>query len=204
MGLILTLCSAILYVFGFEQLTINITVVVLLVFVTGGMHLDGLADTFDGLTGSRDREEMLRIMRDSRIGAMGVIAVCCALLLKVALLASIPVGLRNTALVLMCVNSRWSLAAQMSKFSYARDTGKAKAFMENKDRKIFYMSSVVAAIIVFVIWPFKGLLTMFLSGSAGYLFCKHVNSRLQGITGDTLGASNEIVEIVTLFCICLI
>jgi adenosylcobinamide-GDP ribazoletransferase len=66
------------------------------------------------------------------------------------------------------------------------------------------MATVAAGIIVLVVWPIKGLLIMFLSGSAGYLFCKYVSSRLQGITGDTLGAANELVEIATLFLICIL
>ncbi len=68
-----------------------VLVVVLLSF-SGGLHLDGLADTADGFLSSRPRERILEIMKDSHIGAMGVIAIVCVLLLKFAALASLPAG----------------------------------------------------------------------------------------------------------------
>ena len=68
----------------------SVIVVLLLVLLTGGLHLDGLADTCDGFYAGRSKEEILKVMKDSRIGVMGAVALCADLLLKVSLLADIP------------------------------------------------------------------------------------------------------------------
>ncbi|HAD03513.1 MAG TPA: adenosylcobinamide-GDP ribazoletransferase, partial [Desulfuromonas sp.] len=80
---------------------------VLLVLLTGGLHLDGVADVADGLGGGRDAAARLRIMKDSRVGAMGVVALILVLLLKYQALAAFPAGERTIALLLMPAAGRW-------------------------------------------------------------------------------------------------
>ncbi|MDP2943504.1 MAG: adenosylcobinamide-GDP ribazoletransferase, partial [Candidatus Omnitrophota bacterium] len=100
------------------------------IIITGGIHLDGFADTCDGFYGKRSREDILKIMRDSHIGAMGATSLTALLLLKFAILSSVAQEDLLKILVITAVFARWSqvLACTISK--YARDEGKAKYFIE--------------------------------------------------------------------------
>ena len=99
----------------------GILITILIIF-TGALHLDGLADTIDGLAGGNSKEEILQIMRDSNTGAIGVVGLIMTLLLKYAALVNIPYEIKNQILVAMPVISRWSMV-QLSLFSqYARPT----------------------------------------------------------------------------------
>src|SRR5579884_14151 len=90
------------------QLALAAVLVVGLVILTGGLHLDGLMDTCDGLLGGSTRERKLEIMRDSRVGSFGVLGGACILLLKFALFASVRVHAIPLALLLMLPTTRWT------------------------------------------------------------------------------------------------
>ena len=108
--------------------------VVVLAGFSGCLHLDGLADTADGLLSSRPRERQLEIMRDSHVGAMGVIAIVGVWLLKFAALASVmPRHLWATAL-LMSLAGRCAIVVQMAILPYARTTGLASVFYRRPRR----------------------------------------------------------------------
>ncbi len=93
-----------------------ILIIALLIVLTGAIHLDGFVDTLDGLAGGRDKATTLEIMKDSRIGAIGVIGVVVLLLVKYASMVNIPRGFLWKALLLMPVIGRWSMA-QLCYFS---------------------------------------------------------------------------------------
>ena len=93
--------------------------VVLLAAVTGAFHLDGLADTADGLYGHREREKALAIMKDSRVGAMGLVAVACVLIVKAAAVGSIIHG-RFLALMIVPAYARSAMMAGIRFLPYAR------------------------------------------------------------------------------------
>ena len=96
----------------------------LTVWVTGGLHLDGLADTADGLGGGRTPEEALRIMKDSRVGAFGVISLILALVLKFSLFLSLATQTRGAGVLLLFpVISRWSMVLLAYLSPYARAEG---------------------------------------------------------------------------------
>ena len=88
LGLILVAVNSLLSYFGFKELFINSALVALLIVFTGGLHLDGLADTFDALLSRKRKAEMLEIMRDSHIGTMGVLSLIVVILFKISLLCS--------------------------------------------------------------------------------------------------------------------
>lgn len=201
LGLILTGANEFLYFLGFEKFFINIIIVILLVFLTGGIHLDGLADTSDAFLSRRNKEEMLNIMRDSRIGAMGVLSLISIILLKITFISSISMSLKAISLILMCVLSRWSLVLSMFLFSYAREEGKAKTFIQGSNLKVFIFSTIFTLSCVFIVYKVWGLLIMAIIALVSYILGKVVTNKIGGITGDTLGATNEIVEIAILFII---
>ena len=203
-GLILAGLSRALFAMHFFELTTAAVLVVALAVITGGMHLDGLSDTFDAAMSGKDKERCLEIMRDPHSGAMGVISIVCVLLLKVVFIFSLSPRDLPVALVLMCVLSRWSLVEAMFFFPYARSEGKAKIFTSNINFRILLLATSIALIFAMLALRMKGLLLFIIAGLGTWLFSKLISRKIGGITGDTLGALNELIEVVVLFSICIL
>jgi adenosylcobinamide-GDP ribazoletransferase len=204
LGLVLAGINSLFLKINFPELSINIILVVSLIVLTGGLHLDGLADTFDALFSRKNKQGMLEIMRDSRIGAMGVLSLISIVLLKIAFLSSLSVSLKTTALLLMCILSRWALVLCMFLFPYARKEGKAKVFIQGMTLKILILSTLIALASTFAIYKIKGLLVFVIIALNGYTISKFINNKIGGITGDILGAINELNEVIALFSICIL
>jgi len=204
LGLILTGADRFLYFLNFEQFFINISLVVFLIALTGGLHLDGLADTVDAFLSRKNKEDMLKIMRDSRIGAMGVLGIISIVLLKISFLSSISVSSKTTALLLMCILSRWALVLSMFLFPYARQEGKAKIFIHGTNLKVFAFSAIVTLFCVILFCKPQNLVIIAVIMPITFIIGRFITNRIGGITGDTLGASNELIEVVTLFSICVL
>jgi adenosylcobinamide-GDP ribazoletransferase len=204
LGLVLAGINCLLLLLNFPRLSIDIILVVMLIFLTGGIHLDGLADTIDAILSGRKSDEMLKIMRDPHIGAMGVLGIISIILLKISLLYSIGEALKPISLILMCSLSRWSLVFAMFSFPYAREEGKAKVFIQGINPKIFILSTSLTLFLVFASWKFKGLLILFIAAISSYITARFINKKISGITGDTLGMINEITEASVLFGVCIL
>ena len=203
-GLVLAGLSSVLFALHFYELTVAIVLVVALAAITGGIHLDGLSDTFDALASGKDKEKCLEIMRDSHSGAMGVISIVCALLLKAGFIFSLGLHDYLPALILICVLSRWSMVSAIFLFPYARSEGKAGVFMNNINLRIFLLATGIALVLTLLVWQIKGLLLFIIAGFVAWLFSKLITRKIGGITGDTLGAVNELVEILVLTGVCII
>ncbi len=203
LGIVLSGINALLVTLNFSPLAVNIILAVALICITGGMHLDGLSDTADAFLSGKSRDEMLAIMRDPHIGVMGAISIISILLLKIGLLGAVAAPLKTTALLLACVLSRWSSVLAMFLFPYARKDGKAKAFTQGMNLKIFALSSITVLVFAFVIWQLKGLLTLLIATGCVYLGGKFASRKIGGITGDILGATIELTEIIVLFIVCI-
>ena len=189
---------------GFPALTSAVILVVSSVILTGGLHLDGLADTFDAAASGKNKEEMLNIMKDPHIGTMGVSSIVCALLLKVTLLAGIPAEIRSLSLILMGVASRWAMVLAISAFTYARAEGKAKAFFEEKNMNSFLLATVMALSICILASGVTGLGALAIASTMTYLAGSWINKKITGITGDNLGAINEVTEITVIIYLSVI
>jgi adenosylcobinamide-GDP ribazoletransferase len=187
----------------FKQFSADIILVVSLAVFTGGIHLDGLADTADAFFSRRKKEEMLEIMRDPHIGAMGVISIICVMLLKISFLASIAQSLRFISLILMCSLSRWILVFLMYVFPYARQDGKAKVLIQGINFQILFLASLFTIVTAIGVWGIYGIYTLAIIMLFAYLFGRSVTKKIGGITGDVLGAFCEITEIIALLCICI-
>lgn len=199
LGVILTSTGNLLSFFAFKTLPISIILTVLLALLTGGLHLDGLTDTIDALASRKNKEECLVIMRQAQVGAIGVLGLICVLLLKIALVSSIISVSRPTALLLMCVLSRWAQVFSVRSFAYARDNGKAKVFFNRMNNKIFIIAGFSALFLSVWLLRLNGL-NLFIMTSIFTFFCGRVFTlRFGGLTGDTIGAINEITEIFVLF-----
>lgn len=204
LGLFLVGINNVLSILNFQEIILNILLVVSLLVLTGGIHLDGLADTFDALSSGRDKEEMLRIMRDPHVGVMGLLSVVSVLLLKISFLSSLNIGAKLAALVLSCTLSRWAQVFLMFFFPYARVEGKTKIFMQNINLKIVILITLVALCFSLLIMRLEGLYLILIVALSGYLICNSVKKKIGGITGDTLGAVSELIEVIVLLSICLL
>ncbi len=203
LGIILAIANSLLADI-IPEFLLNVILVVLLVILTGGLHLDGLADTIDGFYAGKDRDDVLRIMRDSHIGSMGVIGLICVVLLKIGFLQAVSSSVKFKALLIMPVLSRWSMVFALFLFDYAREQGKAKDFFTGLTWKKFFLSTLVAVIITYFVFEFKGLLLIFFVAFSTFIFGKGIKIKISGLTGDTLGAINEVNEVLILLFLCVV
>jgi len=173
--------------------------IAVLAILSGGLHLDGLADSADGLFSHRSRERILEIMRDSRIGTMGVLALFFVLAMKTAALAAMVPSLAVRALMLAPVAARAAVSLSLVIFPYARlEGGLAGAFMEYRKRIDVFLPIVMALLAGWLCLELDGIvvvLACLLVGTGFSIWCRY---RLGGITGDTLGAVSEITETLSL------
>jgi adenosylcobinamide-GDP ribazoletransferase len=169
--------------------------VTLLVVVTGGLHIDGLADVFDGLSGSRDPDRALAIMRDSRVGALGATAVVLVLATKAAALTEV-VGKDDAWIILSFpALARWATTIIVVAHPYARSEGLGKPFRLATKRHVMLASAWLVPLVVAhrgVLFP--GLATLM----TVLLFAYWVRRRLGGLTGDVYGAAIEVGETAVL------
>ena len=114
--------------------------------ITGGLHLDGLMDTADGLGGGRSPEQRLAIMRDSRVGAFGALAGCLVLLGQFACLSELTGHSRFVALVVAGAMSRWAIVLALAFFPAARRSGLGATFQQGATRTVALISTLFVAL----------------------------------------------------------
>lgn len=162
--------------------------------LTGGLHLDGLADTCDGLGGAWSRERALAIMRDARSGPYGVAAIVLVLGLKAAALASLPEGLAWRALLLAPTLGRAGPLLLVRLCPPARPDGAGHAFAAGARWPAVAAGGVIAvAVSVLTLGPW-GALPVGAAGLFVWRLSAYLRRRLGGFTGDTLGALVETIE----------
>ncbi len=181
----------------------SVLTVIALIGVSRGLHMDGLSDTADGFLSSRPRERILEIMRDSHVGAMGVMAIVCAVCLKVAALASLPEGVRWRAALLMPVAGRCALVVSMAALPYARGTeGLGALFYRGRSRMDAAWAVLFLGLVGGAAAGAAGLVASALSVALTLLFAVYTFRKIGGATGDTLGAACELAEIVPALALC--
>lgn len=169
-----------------------------LAFISGCLHLDGLADSADGLFSSRPRERALEIMKDSRTGAMGVVAIVFLLLGKYAALSSMDIKTFCLTIFFMPLAGRCSLVFVMAMQNYARkEGGLGQLFYSEKSKKAAGLSLLIMMFLLAVLAPSAITVVFIALFCTLFLFTRWCNTKLGGATGDTLGAACEIVEMVT-------
>jgi adenosylcobinamide-GDP ribazoletransferase len=174
----------------------GILAVGLLSALSGGLHLDGLADAADGFLSARPRERVLEIMRDPHIGTMGVLALMFVLAVKVVALVELPQAMRWKALVLAPLAGRCMQVAVMGLLPYARGTqGLAAAFCGPHRRLSgLWTAACLPAAAILLLNVAGGLLLAGLVFAITVVLSLWSWRRIGGFTGDTLGATSEIVE----------
>ena len=204
LGLILAATNKLLSLIPLEEFLANVILVTLLIILTGALHLDGLADTFDALFSRKSKAEMLKIMRDSHIGTMGGLSLICIILLKLSLLGSLSAEVMNTSLISMCLLGRYSLVLAMFLFPYAREEGKAKVFIEAMNLKVFSLASAISLFCVLGLLRLRGLIIFMAVALFTIFMGKFMVRKIGGMTGDSLCAINELTEVFVLFNILIL
>lgn len=178
--------------------------VLTLALLTGGFHLDGLADTCDGIFSARRRERMLEIMRDSRLGTHGGLALIFVLLAKVLVVSEL--ALRGTpmlaALAAACVAGRGTAVLLMYRHRYAREEGLGNVFIGKITGRQTAVTLGLAAILAAVLLTgMRGVAALVVTMVAIFILGQLLKRTLGGQTGDTLGAAIELGELIFLLAL---
>jgi adenosylcobinamide-GDP ribazoletransferase len=200
-GVILAVLNWLLY-FVLPPGVINALLIVVLVIVTGAMHVDGFADTCDGIAGHKTVEERWRVMRDSRTGAFGVVGIVLLLLVKYVSLNNIPSHLTIPALIFMPAVSRWAMVYAIFFYPYARPEGLGMVYKKHTHWPQFIIATAVtlalAAALIPLFW-YLGFIMVFGVWMVTALLALYLKHKLAGLTGDTYGAINEVAETTALW-----
>jgi adenosylcobinamide-GDP ribazoletransferase len=200
-GLVIGLLLALghyLFSFFLPEAVVLWFVIGLLAFLTRGLHLDGLADTMDGLASGGTKEKILEVMRDSRIGAFGVISLILLLGAKYFCLDQIPGPSLPCSFIGMSVLGRNAMVLVCYRSPYARSEGLAKPFAEHLGIREVAISLISSLGIALLLMGLKGATAFLGIGLFSLGFRLFFKRRLGGITGDILGAANELSELLCL------
>ncbi|KAB2954192.1 adenosylcobinamide-GDP ribazoletransferase [Heliorestis acidaminivorans] len=196
------------------------------VYLTGALNLDGFMDTFDGIFSGRKAEQILEIMRDSRVGAHAVISVTLLFLLKIGAFASFyPLEITSNGafmgawnylngfygsleafiltLLWLPMMGRWAITFALYHFPYARPEGLASLFHRHRPKKPVAKTTAFTAFVMMVTAGFMGLFILLLTALFVYFWARQLTSLLGGLTGDIYGAICETVEVFALILLVL-
>ncbi len=203
-GILLVVLRRIFYYLDISSLVGDTLVLIVWIWLSGGLHLDGFADSVDGFLGGHGQEEILKIMKDSATGAKGVVALVSLLLLKFVLLAEMPLWLKDAALFFTPAIGRWSMviAAFLGKPARLKDS-MGKLFMDYVGWREVIFASLTITVIGILLFKLYFLLLVIIGIEIVLLILKYCQKRIGGISGDILGAINEIVELSILLTLCI-
>lgn len=203
-GLVLAVAHYLFSLLFSEPLSLWLTIG-LLALLTGGLHLDGFADTMDGLGSGGSREKMLEVMRDSRIGAFGVISLILLIGAKYLALDQMTRASIPHALILMAVTGRNAMVLVCFRSPYARSgEGLAKPFSENLGGREIILSLATAFGIALFVMGIGGVVVFVVIGLLSLLYRYFFIRRLGGVTGDVLGGANELAELLCLLLVVIL
>lgn len=196
----------------FPEVIVNGLLLVALVLITGAMHLDGFIDTCDGIAGHKSVEERWRVMRDSRVGAFGVIGVILLLLVKYISLNSLGGTLMMATLVLMPTVSRWAMAYAVKAYPYARPEGLGRILKQGASWPGLVAATAITLMAAIGLAWLAGITCFYLVGPAIMLgvwvvtvgLAAYLKSKFAGLTGDSYGAINEVAEVFVLLLVALL
>ena len=204
LGIILFIFNKFLeYTDMLPQLSVGL-ILALWVLLSGGLHLEGLADMVDGFSGGASKGEILRIMKDGSVGAKGTISLILILLLKYLLLYSLTGAVKGKALLLSPMLGRWAMVL-MGYFGKpaSSDNTLSRLFTQYLEKKELLVATFFTACLVLFIlsvrFIFSGLLLWFSIGVLVAFLLVFSNKKIEGICGDIIGAANELAELAVLF-----
>ena len=192
----------------FDPFLTSILIVAGEVILTGGLHIDGLGDTFDAIYSNRDKEKMLEIMKDSRLGTNSLLAILFLVLIKIGLLNALMCRNLMCLIIFMPMISRLSVIVMLYKTVTPRKVGMGNIFIGKATLGMFITAIAYTIVIVGCVAKFlfgssyiniiKLLLSIVAVMLFDQLFKKHIYKKIDGVTGDILGCTIELNELVFL------
>lgn len=184
--------------------TISIVLIIIIyITITGGLHLDGLADTFDGIFSGRSKDRILEIMKDSRLGTFGLLAVISVVLLNVFTLIEIPQSIIYRSILLFPVAGRIGSYVGASISKYAREDGLGKSFINYCNTKELFIGMVISFIIFYIFAGLIGLAICIVIHIVSIILTKGLSKKIGGATGDILGCVCELNQTIFLLIVFL-
>ena len=172
--------------------------IILEILIVGIIHIDGLADTFDGLFSYAKKEKMLEIMKDSRIGTNGTVVLILYFITKTVLISEI-ITINPKYLIIFPIIARLSTPVNAGFSNYARKSGMSNAIISENGIFEAIFSLALSIILVFYIIGIKGIVAISIAFVFIIIFMLNVRKKIDGITGDTMGACLELTSILVLF-----
>ncbi len=178
-------------------------VIALLIGLTRGLHQDGLADTLDGLAGGRTPVDRLAVMRDPRIGAIGATGLFVSLILRYAALVSLPEAMRFPALLCLPAIGRWAMVMGAWNAPYARAEGGLAApfLLRLSGSHVLGATILLGGVLFWGIGMSAAVAAVAMGIGVSRALTVFYRRLFGGITGDTLGATNEVIEISFLLAV---
>lgn len=184
-----------LYVFG-EGILAAVLCIGVYLWITGGLHMDGLSDTFDGMGSNRSRERVLEIMKDSRVGVFGVLILVFTLLVQVAAVQRL--AWHWAWIVAVPMLGRYGCVFGNSISTYARTEGMGKYFVTDCTWREWILTSLYIWPAAFLLLGLNGLVATGIVLGVSWVTTRWVQRRLGGITGDVIGAVIELCQLAVL------
>lgn len=175
--------------------------VAFLAFVTRGLHLDGFADTVDGLGCVKTPEERLEVMKDSHIGTLGAVAVIFLILMKFNAIATIDNDLKIFTLLIFPVMGRWSMVLAIVFSSRTSHSGLGSKFQEHIKEKHLMLSSILPCLMTIYLFGFVGLALLIIIPIIVFITYRLLLKSFGKITGDHFGFINEMIEVAVLILV---
>lgn len=207
-GAIIALPMSVVWWLGYDYLTPFVAAVLAVstgVLLTGAFHLDGLADTFDGLVGGWTKERRREILKDSRLGTYGVAALMLQVLTQVAVLSSFSLSAGIVAIVCAQSFARlgavWVMRAGRGLDEDLGSVGLGANYVRDVRPADVLFASVIGLVILFALLSLWALIVIVVTFLVGQLIVRWSIKRIGGIVGDVLGATEQLCETAILLTI---
>jgi adenosylcobinamide-GDP ribazoletransferase len=201
-GIGLTLCAVDwLLASMFGDALRAVLVVLILTVLTGALHLDGVADTADALGAGHNRERALEILRDSRIGSFGTIALFFVLGLKLIAISGAGGSQRYAMLYIAPGLGRWAMVALASGLDYLRAEGVGTAMLSRDRRRNLRVATITTVVALVPVMMLHALRACLITAAVTLALRAFYRRWLGGVTGDLIGAAGELVETAVLIAL---
>lgn len=181
-----------------------IIILLIWIFITGGMHIDGISDMADGFFSMRDKEKTLEIMKDSHVGAFGVITIVFLLLIKFEMLKEFIIIEKSVwLLILPPTIARIAAGLVLSFYETTKKSGLGYTF-HSSDPRIFWTIGFIVTLIISAILNIKSLIFIGITILASNLMALWAKKKIGGLNGDIYGAIVETVEVIGMVFICVV
>lgn len=194
------LYSGVLFEPYMDRPVLSFLLVLLYLWITGGLHLDGVADTCDGIFSGRERSKMLEIMGDSRIGTFGVISLIIVLGAYLVLFSYVSF----TAILVCPIVGKSSAIVSAFNSVYAKKEGMGKDFVQGCQFGQLMSAILFPLLVVLVLQDYRMMMSVAICFIMVRLITIYIRNKLNGVTGDTVGFMMEVSQVIFLFLVYLI